>query len=572
MLWLLSACDVGGLSVRALRFVGGLCGVGLTVALLASPSSARNASGGRVHVAAATHTVFLKPGLSTAQIVAIPVASGPAVRVVVSGLIEQVQAGTGRHSCYDAFWANSEAGCQSWTGNGGSPGIWLGPPGWKGQIEPGFSTLPQLIIPSGSDPLAPSSQSPAFRADHVYHLTVNLTGKQLLWAPPHLAGNSKDTWSGGLRLDFTGTPTSGASNPCGGVARAAGSPPANPIACPVKDLPAPAGFGQPTTGTAPPGDAAVTASPNIGDLRGAMAVSITGVTTDDQVIELARHQCFVNFTRAFFDHLSLLTPAERAAALNDYPKLFVALSLSGTRQQTDLPFIDELNACLAFVDAVQAASPATQAGVQQGAAVASSSCAMTPVKLSLSGSGASTRLRSFKLGGASSLKTSCTSSPGGLAISVATRSRATPLSRVVGPRLGIAIVRSKKDPPGGQLSIVFNHTTSTSVPPDITGSWVNKQTPNVGPPWQLTTTNGGQTLDATWTGGTGHTGLHGSFHGTLTQANGSSAYTGTFHITEAGNTVNGTATFTIDNANQIEINFPPYNGQPSQHYTFVRTG
>ena len=74
-----------------------------------------------------------------------------------------------------------------------------------------------------------------------------------------------------------------------------------------------------------------------------------------------------------------------------------------------------------------------------------------------------------------------------------------------------------------------------------------------------------------WTEGAGHTGLHGSFHGSLAQPNGTDAYTGTFSVTEAGSTVSGTATFTIDNAFQIEIDLQP-TGRPPIHYTFVRTG
>jgi hypothetical protein len=138
--------------------------------------------------------IVLEPGLSTARMVRIPVAPGPDVFVVVSGLITQVQAGTGRKFCYDAFWGNSDAGCASWTGNGGSNGIWVGPPGWTGDIAH-TSQLASLIVPGGV--------TPAFSPSHVYRLKLNLTGKQLLWAVPHLPGTSKDTWSGNFKLDFT---------------------------------------------------------------------------------------------------------------------------------------------------------------------------------------------------------------------------------------------------------------------------------------------------------------------------------------------------------------------------------
>jgi hypothetical protein len=111
-----------------------------------------------------------------------------------------------------------------------------------------------------------------------------------------------------------------------------------------------------------------------------------------------------------------------------------------------------------------------------------------------------------------------------------------------------------------------------SGPPDLTGSWSNKQNPTGSPPWQLTASNGLHTLDASWTGGAGHTGLHGTFHGSLTLITGGiDAYKGTFQVTEAGNTATGSSTFAIDNANQIEIYLTSTSGAV-QHYTFVRVG
>jgi hypothetical protein len=105
----------------------------------------------------------------------------------------------------------------------------------------------------------------------------------------------------------------------------------------------------------------------------------------------------------------------------------------------------------------------------------------------------------------------------------------------------------------------------------VAGSWVNQADPNGGPPWQLTTSNSPQTLDASWTGGAGHSGLRGTFHGSLSQSNGLYTYTGSFTISEGSSTVTGTMSVAIDNANQIEIYLQPNGGQ-QQHYTFVRTG
>ena len=280
------------------------------------------------------------------------------------------------------------------------------------------------------------------------------------------------------------------------------------------------------------------------------------------MVAAAKHECDVNFTKKVIAVLHRRSAGELRAFEADFVTYFIG---AGLHARTDLPEFNELAACVAYVEAVGAVLSATKA-----ATAASSSCAMSPTTLSLSGSGRTTRLRAFTMGGASALQTGCTASSGQLAISVAPRSKGTPLGRVVGSNLGLGIVRSPKNPAGGQLSVAFNESSSTSGPPATTGSWVNKQAPTAGPPWQLSASNGQQTLDATWTGGAGHTGLRGSFHGSLAQPNGTDAYAGTFNVTEAGTTVTG-ATFTIDHANQIEIDLQP-TGRPPIHYTFVRTG
>ncbi len=488
---------------------------------------------------AATASVFLPPGVSTAQIKRLPVAPGAAVPVVVSGELMQIQASTGKKYCYDAFYYNI---CGTTRGNGQFNTIWFGPPGWTGDIAH-TSPLSTLRVPAGMP-------YPAFNPSHVYHFTLNLTGQQLLWAYPHGAA-AKDTWSGGFTLDFNGTPTSGGG---GGV--------------PVKVLPTPTMFGQPVSGVVALGGAVVVSSPNV-DTAGTVAsvvADVTGVSPiDTEMIAGARNECYVNFTRKLLRAINVATPSYRAAIQENFTGALLHARLG---IPTGLPAFDELGTCLAFVDAVEAALPGNQRAVNQRAVAASSSCTSSPIHLALSGSGSTTRLRSFKIGGPSALRTSCTSSPGQVALSVATQSTGTPLRSVVGSNLALGIVRSPNDTAGGQLSVVFNHGTPTAGPPDITGSWANKQAPTVGPPWQLTTSNGRQTLDATWTGGPGHGGLRGSFHGSLTAAN---AYTGTFRVTEASTVVTGTATFTIESASQIEIDLQPSGGGARQQYTFVRT-
>ena len=92
--------EVGVKARRIGAVVAGACVVAVLVATSASAGRAPAPAG---H-AAATKSIDLLPGLSTAQIARIPVAPGPAVQVTVSGLMRSVQAGTGRKYCYDAFY------------------------------------------------------------------------------------------------------------------------------------------------------------------------------------------------------------------------------------------------------------------------------------------------------------------------------------------------------------------------------------------------------------------------------------------------------------------------------------
>jgi hypothetical protein len=73
-------------------------------------------------------------------------AESPALPVVVSGVIQQIQGTTGKKYCYDAFYYNTP--CGNWTGNGYSNAIWVAPPGYTGGItgvshleSPGPTTL-----------------------------------------------------------------------------------------------------------------------------------------------------------------------------------------------------------------------------------------------------------------------------------------------------------------------------------------------------------------------------------------------------------------------------------------------
>lgn len=79
-------------------------------------------------------------------------------------------------------------------------------------------------------------------------------------------------------------------------------------------------------------------------------------------------------------------------------------------------------------------------------------------------------------------------------------------------------------------------------PPNLTGEWI--VTTDSLSTYQLRTSIGRQTLTATWSGDYGsHAGLVGSFTGTLNASG--TAYSGPMHVSEAGNSVSGTMTFTI---------------------------
>jgi hypothetical protein len=54
------------------------------------------------------------------------------------------------------------------------------------------------------------------------------------------------------------------------------------------------------------------------------------------------------------------------------------------------------------------------------------------------------------------LRVSCTRAGAGVTISIATRSRRTPLSSIFGSRLRLVIARSPHGPRSGQLSVTFH--------------------------------------------------------------------------------------------------------------------
>jgi hypothetical protein len=53
------------------------------------------------------------------------------------------------------------------------------------------------------------------------------------------------------------------------------------------------------------------------------------------------------------------------------------------------------------------------------------------------------------------LKVTCVRSPGQIELTVVSRTAGVPLSKFVGPRLQIGIVRSRRDQPGGNVTVRF---------------------------------------------------------------------------------------------------------------------
>ena len=113
-------------------------------------------------------------------------------------------------------------------------------------------------------------------------------------------------------------------------------------------------------------------------------------------------------------------------------------------------------------------------------------------------------------------------------------------------------------------------SATTGVPPDLSGSWQGVGSPASAPLWQLTASGPGlTTLHASWRGALTHSGLVGSFVGTLGRPNGVYAYTGTYDVTEAGNTGTGAMSFTVVSVNEFALAYQASNGSEVRQ-EFVR--
>jgi hypothetical protein len=199
-------------------------------------------------------------------------------------------------------------------------------------------------------------------------------------------------------------------------------------------------FGTTATVDAPaPGGAAVATSPKL-PASGAVTATVTGISKSDlAVIAAARNDCYTNFAT------SVLKGIDPKSARDTFSGEAVILALFEQ---------DKLAACLGYVAAVQ--EILTEAA--NASAAAAGGCPLSRVKLSLSGSGANTRLGSFRVGstrgGQQGLKVRCTLSGGRLTMSVAPPAHKS-LRKILGSRLRIGLVRGSSDPAGGKLGITF---------------------------------------------------------------------------------------------------------------------
>jgi hypothetical protein len=128
----------------------------------------------------------------------------------------------------------------------------------------------------------------------------------------------------------------------------------------------------------------------------------------------------------------------------------------------------------------------------------------------------------------------------------------------------------------GELA-VFGHAissgpTTAASPPNLTESWVLATDPS-SPPWHLTASGAGlSTLDATWTGCGSHSGLRGTFHGTLSTRSGAFFYTGTMHVDEGATHVDGTMVFGFNSPSTFLVSYRQSNGVQQSNLQFKRSG
>jgi hypothetical protein len=217
----------------------------------------------------------------------------------------------------------------------------------------------------------------------------------------------------------------------------------------VETVPTPSAFDQTVTAPEPPpGGNAIITSPSLAafgvvSAPSAVSVEVNNLTVQDMVaIAAERHKCYVEFRTG----VNWVLKLQKLEGRQDWDTNYTSAYRYAVVRQ-----LGRLVDCLAFVNAVE------QVLYKKAAAdIALVSCATTPVSLSIVGSRSRPKLRSLRVDKHPTLRVSCTHTAAGVRISIATRSRRTPLSSIFGSRLRLAIARSPHDSPGGQLSATFH--------------------------------------------------------------------------------------------------------------------
>ena len=96
-------------------------------------------------------------------------------------------------------------------------------------------------------------------------------------------------------------------------------------------------------------------------------------------------------------------------------------------------------------------------------------------------------------------------------------------------------------------------TVFYKIRPNLTGSWLANP-----PAWTIV--QDGRSVQVSWTGGAGHSGLSGTFDGTLISHDEGSVVMGNLSITEGNLHVTGTMTFQIVNGDTLDMSYQQSNG------------
>lgn len=237
----------------------------------------------------------------------------------------------------------------------------------------------------------------------------------------------------------TTPPSGGCTKPTAALARATGL---GLISCTVADWGQSIGF----VGLKP-GGIAIGVSPPLANVARAK-VTLGGVS-DGDIVDFARVLATERLHRGAFKAACLLVFREDVNLL--------VRKFSGNRTFTHSAVVLSLLDLAACLDASKVID-AIVATHTDAAAAQAPACALTPFLVAVQSSrGRPSQLR-VSAGSAPNtpLHITCVRSQGQIELTVQSRVRGAPLSRFLGPRLAIGIVRSRRDPPGGQVTASFD--------------------------------------------------------------------------------------------------------------------